>query len=252
MKIITKKYREVLKEKLIGVYLHGSSVFGCCSEKSDLDFIAVVSSELTLEEKENLIEILLENNKFAPQKGFEMSVVLFKDCRHFSYPTPYELHYSNRYYQQAKQNLTSYCKEMSGVDYDLAAHFTVIKNIGIVLTGKEINSVFGEIPWEYYLDSIYRDVQDSQQSFEEQPLSVLLNLCRTWAAVQDKKILSKAQGADWVCSVDSVLSKEDLERLKEVKQAYLSGNLLDATSPELKNLMRQIEDIVREKFERER
>ena len=68
MKIITKKYREVLKEKLIGVYLHGSSVFGCCSEKSDLDFIAVVSSELTLEEKENLIEILLENNKFAPQK----------------------------------------------------------------------------------------------------------------------------------------------------------------------------------------
>ena len=99
---------------------------------------------------------------------------------------------------------------------------------------------------------IYRDVQDSQQFFEEQPLSVLLNLCRTWAAVQDKKILSKAQGADWVCSVDSVLSKEDLERLKEVKQAYLSGNLLDATSPELKNLMRQIEDIVREKFERER
>lgn len=79
MKLIVEKYQKILKQKLVGIYLHGSVAFGCCSPKSDLDFVVVISSTLSLKEKKKLIEVLLENNALAPKKGFEMSVVLWKN-----------------------------------------------------------------------------------------------------------------------------------------------------------------------------
>ena len=42
---------------------------------------------------------------------------------------------------------------MIGTDRDLAAISLLLRR-GIVLYGKEINDVFGEIPSEVYLDSI--------------------------------------------------------------------------------------------------
>ena len=50
---------------------------------------------------------------------------------------------------------------MNGVDYDLAAHITVIRQVGICLCGKPIAAVFEQVPRENYLDSICRDVQDA-------------------------------------------------------------------------------------------
>ena len=36
--------------------------------------------------------------------------------------------------------IKEYCNKMRGVDYDLAAHFMVIKKNGIVLCGKEVDA----------------------------------------------------------------------------------------------------------------
>lgn len=41
---------------------------------------------------------------------------------------------------------------MHGVDRDLAAHITVVRQVGITLCGKNIREVFGEIPKADYLD----------------------------------------------------------------------------------------------------
>ena len=39
--------KEILKDRLTGVYLHGSAVMGCYQlKKSDLDFLVVVSTAL--------------------------------------------------------------------------------------------------------------------------------------------------------------------------------------------------------------
>lgn len=143
---ITKKFQVILKDNLVGIYLHGSVSFGCATDASDIDFIVVVKEPLSLEEKEKIISVILQSKNLALAKGLEMSIVLQRDCRFFYYPTPYQLHYSPMHQKGYEENLKEYCNKMQGVDYDLAAHFMVIKKNGIVLCGKEVDAVFGEVP----------------------------------------------------------------------------------------------------------
>ena len=96
-----------------------------------------------------------------------------------------------------EQDLSGYCRRMQGVDYDLAAHFTVIRRVGIVLFGSPVREVFGPVPFADYLDSICWDVAGAAQDILHTPLDTVLNLCRVLAAVQEGLVLSKAQGARW-------------------------------------------------------
>lgn len=54
---IVRESREILKDNLIGVYLHGSLAMGCFNPKlSDVDFIVVVERKLSVDEKKERIE----------------------------------------------------------------------------------------------------------------------------------------------------------------------------------------------------
>lgn len=195
---IGEKYQEILKDKLTGIYVHGSIAFGCFRwEESDIDFIVVVNTIPSREEKEALIKALLDLDQGFPPKGVEMSVVLQKYCNSFVYPTPFELHFSNDHKEKCRQNLKEYCEGMHGSDKDLAAHFTVIRAAGKRLCGEEIGAVFGEVPREAYLDSIRWDVGDAVNRIGENPVYLILNLCRTLAYMEEDAVISKEQGGRW-------------------------------------------------------
>lgn len=190
-KKIKDDYRNLLKNNLVGIYLHGSIVFNCFNpESSDLDFIVVVNEQLDAKTKTSLIKTLLTINN-VPKKGFEMSVVLKKYCLNFEYPTPYELHFSG------DSNLENLVTHDFKTDPDLAAHFTIIKAYGQVLWGQPILEVFGEIKKEYYVSSIYNDIVNAKEEVIKQPTYIILNLCRVLAYLKDDQILSKAQGGLW-------------------------------------------------------
>lgn len=198
LEVIKHSYDNILKDKLLGIYVHGSIAFNCFNwNKSDIDFIVVVKEKLNQSEKEALITELIQLDQLCPPKGFEMSVVLEAVCKSFAYPTPFELHYSNMYKERAIKDLKGYCMQMQGVDKDLAAHFTIIKAVGIVLYGKEINEVFSEVPKSFYIDSILEDVKDASENIKEEPVYFILNLCRVLAYLEDGSIVSKEQGGKW-------------------------------------------------------
>ena len=157
----------------------------------------------------------------APGKGFEMSVVEQTVCRPFCYPTPYLLHYSQSYQKQFAEDLDGWCRRMNGVDYDLAAHFTVIRQAGICLCGKPIAAVFGQVPRENYLDSICRDVQDAPMQILDQPFYLTLNLCRVLAACRQGLVLSKCEGVCWAMQEDSLA--EFFPMLKQAQLCYQSA-----------------------------
>lgn len=195
---ISEEYNRIFKSNLVGIYIHGSIAFGCFNpNKSDIDFLVVVRNEPTLEEKEKAIKILLELSCTAPQKGFEMSVVRLAVCKRFVYPTPFDLHFSNAHLKKCQEDLKTYCETMNGTDRDLAAHFTVIKKVGITLYGEEINNLFADIPKEYYIDSIKVDVKNAKDAVYENSTYIILNLCRVLAYLTENLILSKEQGGLW-------------------------------------------------------
>lgn len=195
---IVSAYAGILQQNLVGIYVHGSLAFGCFRwEKSDVDFLVVVREEPSLEQKVQLVKTLLDLEPVSPPKGVEMSVVLERDCQAFTYPTPFVLHFSEFHKERCRENPESYCASMHGTDYDLAAHFTVTKAVGLCIYGREIGDVFGDVPPAYYLDSIRRDIADAPEDVLQNPVYVILNLCRVYAYMQEGMVLSKADGGEW-------------------------------------------------------
>ena len=195
---VTGEYRRILGRKLTGVYLHGSMAFGCFTwATGDIDFLVAVEAPLTQAEKEALVRVLVDFTPDAPPKGFEMSVVLRAVCKPFQYPTPFELHFSNAHLARAAAELSDYCRDMHGADPDLAAHITVLRHRGEALCGAPVDAVFGEVPRHCYADSILADVRSAPEDIRDNPVYVILNLCRVLACLQGGEVLSKRQGGEW-------------------------------------------------------
>lgn len=194
----TQKSLEILGENLVGVYLHGSAVMGCFQpKKSDLDFIVVVKNSVPDASKKSFMEMVTKLNAEGPAKGIEMSIVRREVCDPFVYPTPFELHFSVGCLNWYLEDPEGFLQKMNGTDKDLAAHFTVIRARGRCLCGAPIEEVFGEVPQQDYIDSIWYDVECAAEEIEENTMYLTLNLARVLAYLKERKVLSKQEGGEW-------------------------------------------------------
>lgn len=195
---------EVLGSKLVGVYVHGSvAMGGFRMDQSDLDYLAVISDTLSADERVRLAILFLEvYGEDAPQKGIEMSIVLAKFAgQDFRHPTPYEFHFGTK--QQIRFHGLPHKTEE--VDSDLAAHFTIIKKRGLCILGKSIERVFADVPAEHYFASIALDSEGSYSNIQQKtgsgmcnvPIYAVLNFCRVLAFIDQERIASKIEGAEW-------------------------------------------------------
>ena len=112
-----RRSREILGENLVGIYLHGSAAMGCFNDKkSDIDLLVVVKGEVSDEDKLRYMDMVVELNTLAPEKGIEFSMVRREVCRPFVYPTPFELHFSNAHLAWYERNPREYVLKMNGTD----------------------------------------------------------------------------------------------------------------------------------------
>ena len=193
-----EKSKDILRDDLAGVYLHGSAVMGCYNPlKSDIDLITVVKDAIPDTVKKAYMDMTAELNGKGPAKGIEMSIVKRSVCKPFVYPTPFELHFSAAHLDRYRDDPDDYVIKMKGEDKDLAAHFTIINRRGRRLCGAPISEVFAHVPARYYLDSILNDIADAQTRIADDPLYVILNLARVLAYLEDGAVLSKKEGGEW-------------------------------------------------------
>ena len=190
--------KEILKDNLTGIYLHGSAVMGCYNPtKSDIDLIVVVNENMTGDDKRMFMDMVTDLNTRTPGKGIEMSIVKKEVCKPFRYPTPFELHFSEMHINWYRDNPEDYVQKMNGTDTDLAAHFTIITKRGICLFGLPIEEVFGEVPAEDYMDSIHDDIAEAPEDIAENTMYLTLNLARVLAYKEEGLVLSKKEGGEW-------------------------------------------------------
>ena len=193
-----ERSKDILRDNLVGVYLHGSLAMGCFNlQKSDIDLIIVVSHPLPDAAKRKYMDMVVEFNAMGPAKGIEMSIVLRDVCKPFVYPTPYELHFSAGHLNWYKDDPAAYIREMNGTDKDLAAHFTVINNRGKCLYGAPVKDVFSEVPSCDFMDSLWHDIEGAAEEITENPMYLTLNLARVLAYQEDGLVLSKKEGGEW-------------------------------------------------------
>lgn len=227
---IVDKSKQIFGAGLTGVYLHGSMAMGCFNpDKSDIDLIIVIENDITDEQKLKFMNEVVELNKLAPSKGIELSIVKKAYCKEFVYPTPFELHFSKMHLQWFIDNPEDYISKMKGTDKDLAAHFTIIKKFGIVLYGTEINEVFGDVPRENYLDSIWCDIEGAREDILENPVYMILNLCRVAAFLKSNLFASKKQGGEW--ALDN-LAPQYQNLISDALQSYAEGKEMHVNKAE--------------------
>ena len=180
---------------LIGVYLHGSLAMGCFNpDQSDIDLLMITKE--TLEEsvaRRVLIGLLAASGQPCPM---EISSVCYAQIVPWRHPSPYDLHFSETHRAHLTALLTQSGAPLPtpGVDPDLAAHFTVLQARGRRLYGAPIADLPLATPWADYLDSLRQDFAWARAAGG---VYAVLNACRTWAAVEEGLVFSKAEGAEW-------------------------------------------------------
>lgn len=215
-----RQSKNILGDNLTGIYLHGSAVMGCFNSKmSDIDLLIVVNDDISNEIKMQYMDMVVELNREAPEKGIELSIVKEAVCKPFVYPTPFELHFSIAHLNWYQSNPADYVERMKGTDKDLAAHFTVIYHRGKTLYGKEIKSVFSKVSSRDYMDSIWSDIEDAKEEIVTNTMYITLNLCRVLAYKRESLILSKQEGGEWAMNALPVSEYQKIisDALKEYK-----------------------------------
>lgn len=241
---ITKQSCRIFGSALTGIYLHGSLAMGCFQpKKSDIDLIIVIQNDITEEQKMKFMKEIIELNKTGPGKGIELSIVKRAYCGKFLYPTPFELHFSNMHLPWFLQDPAGYIRNMKGTDKDLAAHFTIIKKYGIVVYGEQIAEVFGDVPKENYIDSIWSDVEGAQEEIFDNPVYIILNLCRVAAFLKDDLITSKKGGGEWALQN---FAPEYRLLISDALNAYKSGDEMQADPKELSGFSEHMLMMIRE------
>lgn len=199
LELLRSDYQEILRENLVGIYLHGSYVLGSYQEKvSDLDYLVVVYKKLSIAVKKDLMNYTLATLwPLAPKKGLEFHVLCLVDTLAGNYPLPFDFHFSPQHLRAYADEPELYLKNMQGLDPDLAAHVQVTYLLGKVLVGAEIPKVFAPVPEKDYWQSVLGDVQDAEKEIVQKPTYFVLNLCRALAYRQEHQILSKKAGGKW-------------------------------------------------------
>ena len=213
---LTEESRKIFGEDLTGIYLHGSLAMGCFNpDKSDIDLIIVTEKEPEEEQKMRFMELTVSLNELAPAKGIELSIVKRSSCENVVHPIPFELHFSPMHLKWFQDNPGDYVRNMKGTDPDLAGHFMIIRHYGICLWGAAVSEVFAEVPKEMYFDSIRKDIEAAREDICENPIYIILNLCRVLGYAEEELVLSKKTGGEWgLRNVDEKYSDLILEALE--------------------------------------
>lgn len=215
--------KNILEDNLVGIYLHGSAVMGCFNAaESDIDLLIVVKEDMSNHVKRSYMDMVIRLNKQAPKKGIELSIVKECVCNPFVYPTPFVLHFSIAHLNWYQADPEDYVEKMKGTDKDLAAHFTIIYHRGKTLCGKDIKEVFGEVPGEDYMDSIWSDIEGAVEEINENPMYITLNLCRVLAFKREGLILSKQEGGEW--GITHISSPEYRDMISGALKEYRTGD----------------------------
>jgi streptomycin 3"-adenylyltransferase len=174
------------------VALHGSLALGeFVPGQSDLDVLVVCAEALTVAQVRALAHVLLaESLQPAP---IEVSVLVRGALAAWVHPAPYVFHYSESWRDRTTQLLADPATDWLAVhtDPDLTVHVVVARQAGIVLHG----SVDWPVPSRAdALAAVWYDIACAEADVVDNPVYVILNLCRTLWWLEHGVVLSKSAG----------------------------------------------------------
>ncbi|MFM7680220.1 MAG: aminoglycoside adenylyltransferase domain-containing protein, partial [Roseiflexaceae bacterium] len=157
---------------------------------SDLDMLAFVETADGAQLRAVAHIMLAESGQPAP---IEFSLVPYAALTPWVHPAPYLFHYSESWRVRTQQLLADPQHDWLAVrtDPDLTAHMVVAHRAGMVTAGQV------ELPLPSRADAlaaVWYDIADAVNQVVDEPVYVILNLCRTACWLRDGVVRSKSAG----------------------------------------------------------
>lgn len=244
---IVSVVRETLGDSVVGVYLHGSSVFGGLHPTSDIDVLVVTQRPTTLDEKRALISNLLpisgRGDPTGGSRSVELTIVVQSDVRPWRYPPRLDLQYGDWWRGEFERGeLTPWVSP--NPDVALLLEMVLQAN----------HPLFGPIPAEV-LDSVPRDdvrralldvIPALLGDLDGDERNVVLTFARIWTTLATGVIRSKDAAADWALPR---LPPEHRPVLERARAMYLGdaaeewGDLLPRVRPHVDHVLGEIRSL---------
>lgn len=180
----------MLRDQLVGVYLHGSAAYGgFVPGHSDIDVLAVSSASLSEEQKRAIADGLSQDALPCPARELELSLVTLPTIREPPELPAFELHISTgdnpHWIDGAKRE----------GDADLVVHFAHVRDHGRAIAGPEPRDVFGPVARRSLMNAL---LLDARWAARKAPLHYqVLNACRVSRFLEEGSLCSKIEGARW-------------------------------------------------------
>jgi predicted nucleotidyltransferase len=218
---VTSLVRETLLEAVLGIYLHGSSVFGSLKPGSDLDLFAVANRRTTDAERARLIEHLLPisgpGDPTGRLRSINLEIVAQADVRPWRYPSRLDFQFGDWYRPEfAKGNFAPW----DPANPDLVVLLEMVRQANRPLFGPPPAEVLDPVPWADIRQAMLDSIPDLLSYLAGDERNVVLTFVRIWTTLATGVIRSKDGAADWALPL---LPSEHRAVLGYARANYLDG-----------------------------
>lgn len=240
--------REVLRDAVLGIELHGSSVVGGLRPTSDLDLLVVTSRRTTEPEQRTLIERLLPMSGPGDPSGrsrpIDLESVAQGDVRPWRYPARLDFQFGDWYRPAyARGDFAPW----NAANPDLAIVLEAALQADRPLFGPPPSDLIGPIPWSDVRRAMLDSIPDLLSYLEGDERNVVLTFARIWATLVTGGFQAKDGAAAWAIER---LPPEHGAVVARARSLYVEGiptedwgGLLPGVRPCVERLIGEIERV---------
>jgi predicted nucleotidyltransferase len=211
---------EVLGDALVGAYLHGSGVLGGLRPTSDVDVLAVIERPTTRDERQRLVDRLLDISgrraRRGPGRPIELTMLVRADVRPWPDPPRVDFVYG----EWRREDYEHGFVPEPGPMLDLGPEIAITLAGNRTLFGPPPAELFDPLPPASIRRSIVAGIPSLIEDLDTDTRNVLLTLARIWQTVRTGEIRSKDDAAAWAVQR---LAAEHRAPLETARTMYLEG-----------------------------
>jgi predicted nucleotidyltransferase len=212
--------RDVLRDAVIGAYLHGSAVLGGLRASSDLDVLGIVARATTDEDRRAIVARLLEISGrraySGPARPVELTIVRASELRPWRFPPMVDLLYGEWLRDDFERGVVPEPAPMP----DIGPEIALTLQGDATLFGPPPAEIIDPVPAADLRRAILAGVPSLLTELETDTRNVLLTLARIWFTLATGTVGSKDDAADWVLER---LPDHHREVLDHARALYLEG-----------------------------
>lgn len=243
MQKVENKIISTLKDKVVGIYIHGSFVQSKLRPNSDLDYLIIINDDLSDFEEGEIVKFLMENSKrIGSQENkryLEVTIIKEDTIRNINFPLAYELQYGE--WNRAEYEKGNTIGRV--IDNDIYIMLAQAKEHNINKYGKDFSIIFDRYSNDIVIKIMNEFVREIIDNINEDPTNGLLALCRMVYTKQCERFTSKDKAADYVIGI---IDKKYRNIILNAKCNYVEGleiNILEDYVL-LKELLEELERLI--------